>query len=234
MNYPLAEAIMAFAGGPSLDMDVVRSHHEYGLRMGPLDGAGFADKLQATLDAYDPAIVTSQLNLLSSHDAPRMRTVMGDDDAAVRLATILQMTLPGAPSIYYGDEIGLAGGNDPACRGAFPWDREAWDEPLLAFVRALIRLRTAEPALRHGTTRVIAADGDAVAIERRIDGRTIVVAVNAGPSDAALRFGLVGVSDGALEDLIATDRGAVDVGPDGTLVVRLGARSARILGRMGD
>lgn len=233
MNYPLAEAIMAFAGGPSLDMDVVRSHHEYGRRMGPLDGAGFADRLQATLDAYDPAIVTSQLNLLSSHDAPRMRTVMGDDDAAVRLATILQMTLPGAPSIYYGDEIGLAGGNDPACRGAFPWDRAAWDEPLLGFVRALIRLRATEPALRHGTTHVAATAGDAVAIERRTATRTIVVAVNAGPSDAVLRLGPVGTVDDALEDLIATDRGAVDVGPDGTYDLRLGPRSARILGRTG-
>lgn len=234
MNYPLAEAIMAFAGGPSLDMDVVRSHHEYGLRMGPLDGAGFADRLQATLDAYDPAIVDAQLNLLSSHDAPRMRTVMGDDDAAVRLATILQMTLPGAPSIYYGDEIGMAGGNDPACRGAFRWDRATWDEPLLAFVRQLIRLRAAEPALRHGTTRIAVTAGDAVAIERRIDGRTIVVAVNAGPTDAILRFRVRGAHAGGLEDLIATDGGAVEAGSDGTVTVGVGPRSARILGRTGD
>jgi glycosidase len=144
------------------------------------------------------------------------------------------MTLPGAPSIYYGDEIGLAGGNDPACRGAFPWDRGAWDEPLLAFVRDLIRLRATEPALRHGTTRVAATAGDAVVIERRTATRTIVVAVNSGPSDAVLRFGPIGAVDDPLEDLIATDRGAVEVGPDGTLVVRLAPRSARILGRTGD
>ena len=58
---------------------------------------------------YDPAIVAAQLNLLGSHDTPRILTMCGGDLDAVRLATLVQMTVIGAPCIYYGDEIGLAG-----------------------------------------------------------------------------------------------------------------------------
>jgi neopullulanase len=187
MNYPLAEAILAFSGGPSLDMEVVRNHHEYGLVMRPLDAPGFAARLIETLEAYDPDVVAVQFNLLGSHDAPRMRTVLGDDDGAVRLATILQMTLPGAPCIYYGDEIGMAGGNDPSCRAAFPWDETRWDTGTLAFVREIVSLRRDEPALRHGSVAILAAVDGAVAYERRLGERTILVAVNAGPTATTLQ-----------------------------------------------
>ena len=75
--------------------------------------------------SYDPDVVAVQLNLIGSHDAPRALTVLGGDVAALRMATLLQCTLPGAPSIYYGDEIGLTGGNDPANRGVVPVGRRA-------------------------------------------------------------------------------------------------------------
>ena len=120
MNYPLAEAIIGFAGGQQLDMAVVRAHHEYAGSVVPRDGAAFAARLQELLKAYRPSTVAVQLNLLGSHDAPRLRTVVGGDVARVALAMQLQATLPGAPCLYYGDEVGLTGGNDPGCRGAFP------------------------------------------------------------------------------------------------------------------
>ena len=63
------------------------------------------------------------LNLLGSHDMARFLTLARGDLSALRLATAFQMTYPGAPSIYYGDEIGMAGGHDPANRGAFPWHK---------------------------------------------------------------------------------------------------------------
>ena len=123
-----------------------------------------------------------QLNLVGSHDAPRLRTVLGDDVTGVRLATLLQMTLPGAPCIYYGDEIGLRGGNDPENRGAFPWDEGRWETGLRDSVRAMTHLRATEPALRDGPLRVVGAGGSAVAFERGAGAARFVVAVNAGDS----------------------------------------------------
>ena len=75
MNYPLAEAILGYAGGDELDMAVVRAHHEYAGSVIPRDGAAMAGRLVELLAAYDPATVAVQLNLLGSHDAPRLRTV---------------------------------------------------------------------------------------------------------------------------------------------------------------
>ena len=70
---------------------------------------------------YPRSVTSVMLNLLSSHDMARFLTLARGDLSALRLATLFQMTYPGAPSIYYGDEIGMAGGHDPLNRGAFPW-----------------------------------------------------------------------------------------------------------------
>jgi cyclomaltodextrinase len=188
MNYPLGEAILGFAGGSHLDMAVVEGHHEYRKWLDPLDGPGFAARLMELVNAYDPDVVAVQLNLLGSHDTPRIRTVLGDDVAGVLLATLIQSTLPGAPCIYYGDEVGLAGGNDPDSRRAFPWDQARWDHGLRDAVRAFLHLRSVEPALRDGPLRVIGAAGPAVAFERGSGASRFVVAIN--PGDSAVRLGL--------------------------------------------
>ena len=69
------------------------------------------------------------------------------------------MTLPGAPCIYYGDEIGMEGREDPDCRRAYPWDPARQDGQLRAFVAGLIALRKSEPALRRGRFRLLEATG---------------------------------------------------------------------------
>ncbi|MEX2183498.1 MAG: glycoside hydrolase family 13 protein, partial [Chloroflexota bacterium] len=199
MDYPLAEAILGFVGGPSLDMGVVGAHHEYAKHLHRLDGPSFAARLVELLSAYDPDVVAVQLNLIGSHDAPRALTVLGGDRDALRLATLLQCTLPGAPCIYYGDEVGLAGGNDPANRGAFPWDASRWDTDLHAFVRAVATLRSAEPAMRHGSTTAVGAAGPAFAFERRLDDEALIVAVNAGTESTTLGVAIPGVRAGTLE-----------------------------------
>ena len=199
MDYPLAEAILGFVGGPSFDHAVVAGHHEYAKHMRPLDGAGFATRLVELLGAYDPDVVAVQLNLIGSHDAPRALTVLSGDVAALRLATLLQATLPGAPCIYYGDEIGLTGGNDPACRGAFPWDADRWDTDLHAYVRGVLRLRAAAPVLRHGGTTAIGSSGPALAFERRLGDERLVVGVNAGTEGTDLELALPGIAAARLE-----------------------------------
>jgi cyclomaltodextrinase / maltogenic alpha-amylase / neopullulanase len=233
MNYPLAEAILGFAGGPSLDMSVVPGHHEYVDAIRPLDGPGFAARLTETLEAYDPAVVAAQLNLLGSHDAPRVRTILGRDDAAVRLATLLQMTLPGAPCVYYGDEIGLMGDHDPGCRAAFPWDEARWDARSRTFVRDLAHLRADEIALRRGATRILDVRDGAIAYERSLDGRSVVIAVNAGWSAATLECPSIAVDGGSPTRLLGTGGPKVDWSSDGAQLT-IPPRSGEILGLRGD
>ncbi len=180
MDYPLTEAIIGFASGAHLDLAVTARQHEYREFLKPLDGAGFAAALDRIIGLYDPAVTAVQLNLLGSHDTPRLRTVAGGDTASVRLATLIQMTLPGAPCVYYGDEVGLEGGPDPDCRRAFPWDTAKQDTELRAFVRAAIRLRRDHGALRQGAFRTLHAEGQALAYERSDEESRFIVAVNAG------------------------------------------------------
>jgi neopullulanase len=224
MDYPLAEAILGYVGGSSLDMAVVQGHREYRRWLRPLDGAGFAARLVELLGVYDPDVVAVQLNLLGSHDTPRPLTVLGGDRAALRMATLLQCTLPGAPSIYYGDEIGLTGGNDPANRGAFPWDEARWDRDIRIHSEALIALRAAERAVRHGATLTIGAAGPAMGIERRLEADRLVVAVNPGDAALELEVTIDGVEQGRLERIPL----AADGVEEGSALVEVAGDRARI------
>jgi neopullulanase len=229
MNYPLAEAILSFAGGQRLDLQVVQQHHEYGPTIRPEDGPTFARRLAGVLSAYPEEVTAVQLNLLDSHDSPRVHTIVGRDRPAYRLAALLQAVLPGAPCIYYGDEVGVEGGNDPDCRRSFPAE-EDWDRDLLTFVQSVFRLRRDEAALRRGTWRVAGADGGAVAIERRLDSRRVLVALNAGDSEGRLRVDLEGLDPSTLQpiELPGWEPATVRQGTDGAPEVSLPARSAAI------
>jgi cyclomaltodextrinase len=230
MNYPLAEAILGYVGGSSLDMAAVHGHHQYRRHLRPLDGPGFAARLAELLGVYDADVVAVQLNLLGSHDAPRARTILGGDTAALRMAVLLQCMLPGAPCIYYGDEVGLTGGNDPGCRGAFPWDETRWDSDLRGFVRDAIALRASEPSLRHGATTAIGAAGSAMAIERRLGYDRLVLALNPGDGPADLDVALAGVGAGRLD---AVRLGAVDADRPGSVPIAEGGARLSIAGRTG-
>jgi neopullulanase len=185
MNYPLAEAVIGFVGGHSLNEPLLRAHHEYA-GVNRLDGPAFAGRLIELLGAYAPETTAVQLNLLDSHDTPRLLSLLSDDREAFELAVLLQATLPGAPCIYYGDEVGLSGGMDPDNRRAFPWDEGRWDGELLAAVRAAFLLRRAEPALRSDGVVVTAAADGALAYLRRGPGGDLSVALNAGDEPTTL------------------------------------------------
>ena len=242
MNYPLLEAILGFVGGPSLDAALVASHHELSLHVRPSVAAGFAMELTAQAAAYAPTTVAAQLNLLSSHDMPRLRTLLSGDLAAVRLAVLLQMTLPGAPCVYYGDEIGMEGGNDPDCRGAFPAGAAGRDEALRATVRDLIALRRAHPALRADGLRISGADGACVALVRggaddpSAAGETLVVVVNAGAAPQTIGLELPELAGRRLEPRAVDGfpTGApVDVASDGRVALTVPARAGFVLSAAG-
>jgi cyclomaltodextrinase / maltogenic alpha-amylase / neopullulanase len=236
MNYPLGFAIMGYASGDSLDQSVVEEQHTYRADLRRLDGPGFAARLEELLGIYPAAVTAVMLNLLGSHDTPRLRTVCGGDLAAVRLATLLQMTLPGAPCIYYGDEIGMEGHADPDCRRAYPRDGSSKEHELRAFVSSLVSLRRAAPALRDGPVGILAAEGMNVAYLREGADEAYVVAVAAGHLAADLR---VPVPGGARQaevvmpvpgDVRATLAPGKDEGRGGALLhLHLPARSGTIV-----
>ena len=125
-------------------------------------------------------------NPLDSHDTARFRTLCADKRMH-ELAVVLQMTLPGCPAVFYGDEIGLEGENDPGCRLCMEWDGEKQDQALLSLYRKLIAIRNSTPALRAGDYhRLLCDDGQNVyGFTRSIPEQTVAVLLNAG--DRAFR-----------------------------------------------
>jgi cyclomaltodextrinase / maltogenic alpha-amylase / neopullulanase len=182
MNYPLATAILGFAAQGRLQTSGDLPE-EYQGRLGSLDGASMWARIEELGALYDPAVTAVQLNLLGSHDTPRLRTLCGGDMDAVRLATLLQFTLPGAPCIYYGDEIGLEGGMDPACRGSFPVDAAEWGREPATWIADLAALRHSSRALRDGEIQLLGSQGASMAYLRRhgADAFACVVAADDGP-----------------------------------------------------
>ena len=201
MNYPLGAAILGFAAGGRFDQSVIEAHDTYRRTMRLLDGPAFGGRLEHLMSVYDPAVTAVQFNLIGSHDAPRALTVLDRDIAAMRLACLLQLLLPGAPCIYYGDEIGMEGAGDPDCRRAFPADPGAGDRDLRSFVQAVIAARHANVALRRGTVQVLAATRSAVAILREADGERALIVVNAGRQAEAISLDLPKPAWGRLRTL---------------------------------
>lgn len=184
MNYLLTGHTVSFAGGDRIDPhEAARLPY----RTGPLDAAGYAASVQGLLDTYPAHVLKAHLNLLGSHDTARIRTVMGEDPAPVRLAALLMFTFPGAPCVYYGDEIGMTGGPDPGCRAGFPWERpEEWDRETLGAFSSLARLRRERAALRQGGYRIVHAPAGQYlyAFVREYGSERLLVAVNSGSHEA--------------------------------------------------
>lgn len=227
MNYPLAEAIIGLVGGRSLNEALLRTHHEYGM-VTRLDGPGFAARLAQLLAAYAPETTAAQLNLLCSHDTPRVLSVLGGDREALELAVLLQATLPGAPCVYYGDEVGVEGGIDPDSRRAFPWDRARWDAELFGSVSASLATRHAEPALRSDEVEIASAEGSGLAFRRGAGGR-LAVALNVGEEPVRLDLG-----QGADASVVLAVGRARTVAPhlavdDWTVAIQLPPRSGAVV-----
>lgn len=171
MNYPWRTAIINFAVG--LD-----------------DGINLGEAIMTLAENYPPQVLACVMNHMGTHDTARILTVLSgameptkearaercltvqERELAVsrlKLAAFLQFTLPGMPSIYYGDEVGMEGFEDPFCRRCYPWGRE--DISLREFFRELCRLKNAHAVLRAGDVRVTQAGEGRIAFTR-CDGTT--------------------------------------------------------------
>lgn len=177
MNYLFVEAVLSFLGAPRLERHLL---HEHFKSIKTVDSADYAAKIEFLLGLYHPEVLLSQLNLLDSHDTARFFTLVGEDVNIAKLAALLLFTFPGAPCIYYGDEVGLPGAPDPDCRRAFP-PEDSWNKELLAAYKEFISLRKALPALQSGDFRTLHARGCNYAFMRSVEGQSVLAAINSAP-----------------------------------------------------
>lgn len=175
MNYDaFMEPVTAFLTGMDKHSDVHTPEWEG-------DGAAFAETMERTMSRFPGQSLRAALNQLDNHDHSRFLTRtrkkpgrLGKcgpeeaetdcDKALLRSAVILQMSWPGAPGIYYGDEAGLAGFTDPDNRRPYPWGRE--DLELLDFYQNVLRIRRDLPVLRTGSVLMLRAEKDLIAYAR--------------------------------------------------------------------
>ncbi len=177
MNYLFTKPVMGYFANKTLDVKTVKKAGGYH-DVRPINQRAFAQAIDKLLTLYEPAITNAQLNLLGSHDTPRFITCAQGDESALRLAALYMLAYPGAPCIYYGDEIGLQGRHDPDCRRAFPWDKSRWNHALRDYFVKCIELRKAHPALQSGDYEVLFSKNDVYAFARQLDDQTVVVILN--------------------------------------------------------
>ena len=178
MNYPFRTAILNFLR--RID-----------------DGEGFRETVMTILENYPEGVVHCNMNLLGTHDTMRILTALTShfegtrqQNAAhaltpgqyaegcqmLKIASLLQYTLPGSPSLYYADETGMEGCKDPFNRRTYPWGKE--NQLLLHHFRQLGQLRKAEEALRLGDTRFFEAGGGRLGFTRSYQGKRLHICVN--------------------------------------------------------
>jgi glycosidase/predicted alpha/beta superfamily hydrolase len=192
MNYIFRNTVVAYANGAKAK-DVWRN-------------------IELMRENYPPQAFSALMNLIDSHDSARALYDFGwTDDKAdaetialakrrLRLAAFLQMTMPGAPAIYYGDEVGVTGGDDPFDRGTYPWPDLGGkpDNALLADYRRLTRLRHEHAVLRHGSLDAPAyVDDHVVVVYRRDAGQWAIVATNNDAAAHTVELSLPGTLAGA-------------------------------------
>ncbi|HEY0557210.1 MAG TPA: alpha-amylase family glycosyl hydrolase [Thermoanaerobaculia bacterium] len=192
-NFPLAEAI-------------VKAVHDG-------DASGIAAKLQEMAAVYPAGIIDTPF--LTNHDQQRVATDLGNDPTKLRSAAAVLLTLPGAPFLYYGEEVGLQNGpgaKDELKRTPMPWDEttgggfttghpwfdfapgretanvavEAGDpSSLLSYYRQLIRLRHSSAALKKGDLKLLAPGGPVLAFLRQSGKERVLVVHNLGAGEVA-------------------------------------------------
>src|SRR6267378_2520995 len=186
----------------------------------PWPTAALESAWRSRMAALPWAIAMQQYNQLGSHDVPRIRTVVGGSDALHRLAAVVQLTYPGIPGLYYGDEIGMKDVPRLGPRGCMIWDEGRWDASLLAFYRELIALRRATPLLQEGGFQMLAVEPDTFAYQREgTEGRLLVVAHRAERPRPA---GPIDVAQGCIPDgleLVERFSGKTAVTRDGKLAL---------------
>jgi cyclomaltodextrinase / maltogenic alpha-amylase / neopullulanase len=225
MNYQITSACLGFFGGSKLDVKESRRPSSF-QHVRSTTGTQFSEELERLESLYPRRITRSQLNLLDSHDMPRFLTCVQNHVPSLRLAWLLICTLPGAPCIFYGDEIGMQGRHDPDCRRGFPWQPSSWNHELQNWYRTCIELRRDHAALRHGTRRTLyATERQFVSLHESADD-DVIVAYNTADNEITLPLQATTASNRTWMCVIGEEPSAQ---PSNTLEIRLPPWSAVVL-----
>jgi glycosidase/fibronectin type 3 domain-containing protein len=244
MNYRLRDAVLGLlAPNPFDPKGFADSGHS-------LTPSQFASRLASIYEDYAPAAAADLMNLLDSHDTERLlwtltagaatrpareldATALAAGKQRVKLASLIQFAVPGAPTVYYGDEVGVTGGDDPDNRRTYPWADQGGkpDDSLLAHYQALTALRRDVPALASGDFRMLLADDGAgvVAFGRKTSSQGAIVVLNRNGSPGSFDVPVAGyLPDGIALSYRYGGTGSATVS-GGTLHVTVGAVSGALL-----
>jgi alpha-glucosidase len=170
------------------------------------------------------------MNQLSNHDHSRFLTrtnrkvgrlhtsghkaaSAGTDKSVMRLAVLIQMTWPGSPCVYYGDEAGLAGWTDPDDRRPYPWGNE--DREMIDFHKCLIAIRSKSPGLRRGSLEYLAAETGLIAYCRYLGVDKYITVINNSDREKAVLLPVwrLNVRDGAFTRIVETSKSGFNTEP---------------------
>jgi neopullulanase len=191
MNYLLTFSLWGFIGGNDFDKETLGSwvdDFKTGFYEFSLDK--FATNSEKLMEMYPLPNVMAQLNLIDSHDTPRFLELVDGRKDLLYLAYFFIFTYPGAPCIYYGDEIGMRGAGDPDCRRTFPWNEKEWDKDLLEKFKELISLRKAHSALRSEFYKVLYAKNDLIVYQRKDETENLIAILNRAEVSQSIEFDL--------------------------------------------
>lgn len=142
----------------------------------------FIENMSHVIHMYPDTVNEAAFNLVGSHDTPRILTQFGEDIGCLKQVYTILLTFIGTPCIYYGDEIGLTGGQDPGCRKCMEWNPDKQNRELLQHVRKLIQLRSENPLLANeGELTFIPPENEedpCLVYTKSNDEKTIMVILN--------------------------------------------------------
>ncbi|SFD44447.1 glycoside hydrolase family 13 protein [Clostridium uliginosum] len=165
-NYPLRESLINFVKG------YIKSDK-------------FKNRIMSLYENYPRENFYANMNIIGTHDTERILTVLDEKIELLKLIVVLQMTLPGVPVVYYGDEAGLNGGKDPENRKAYPWGKE--NNEIIDFYHKIIGIRSKEEVLKKGDLKIYDTGPDVCVFERKYDNKSIIVLLNISCSDNIIK-----------------------------------------------
>jgi len=144
----------------------------------------FADSLANLYSMYSFEALSSCQNLLSSHDVKRFLNRCGNEEDGILGAIFLQATFPGIAGIYYGDEIGLGGADDPFNREPFPWhSEESWNSTILDYTKKLMNIKKSSSIFKYGRFELLDDNEQFVAFRRILKDESMLCIINRSKSN---------------------------------------------------
>jgi cyclomaltodextrinase len=172
MNYPFKSALVDFFAYRSISVEE------------------FDNILSSNRTLYMSSITRQLWNLLGSHDTKRFLSECDNNVARMKLAIAFQFCYQGVPYIYYGDEIGLDGGDDPQCRKCMVWDVENQNTDLFEHYRTMISLRKNNSALIYGGYKKLYSKDNVFIFERGHEDETLIIAINNSDEQYSVKVSL--------------------------------------------